>query len=268
MPKPLSRRKTLDLAHFLKTGALFIAIVGLLAAGVLAKMSADPRQQAAGFNTYDACDYGNNNGQAICLDSEYGQNNCVMCVNGEKHILPDSECAPNLCSAPQGPTCSDGTHTYTQGGTACRSETECVSCNNGHWETTDRANCTGVCGFTTYEGQGCYEQGDSYCDQTDKAVLRCGADLKWHTYRTCGPGAECEFLGGPIVDCVATVNSTDAGKACNPKLNTTRCASDRQSVMRCNNRTRKWEVAEQCEADGICFFADTPPHCDNEPANG
>lgn len=273
MPKTSFFPKKFDFAHFAKTGALFLGIIGLITAGILSSLSADNRQQAAGLmgtNTYDKCDYGKNNGKPICLDSEYGKGNCAACINGEKHILPDSECAPNLCSVPSGKTCSDGKQTYQEGGTACLSLTECVQCTSGSWKKTDRANCSGTCGFVVYGGQSCaeHETGDTYCDNTDKAVLRCGKDKKWHTYRSCGPNAECEFLQGGRTDCVAIVNSTDAGKACNPKLNSTRCASDRKSVMTCNSKTRKWEVKEQCAADGICFFGEPVPVCDNTPAKG
>ncbi len=272
MQKSFSKQKTLDLAHFLKTGTLFLGVIGLIVGGVLASMSADTRQQAAGLigtNTYERCDYSKNNNKPVCLDSEYGNNNCVICKNGEKHILPDSECAPNLCSAPQVATCTDGKNTYVEGGTACKSETVCVKCTGGSWKTTDRANCQSPCGFTVYDGQSCTETGDTYCDQTDRAVLRCGRDKKWYTYRSCGKNAECEFLQSGTNDCVAIVNSGNAGQPCNPKTNSTRCASDRKSVMTCNSKTRKWEVKEQCAAEfGICFFGEKVPVCDNDRGKG
>lgn len=126
---------------------LLLLVAGSVAAMVLVQLNQDTRQQASGF-VYDKCDYGNNNEKPVCLDSEPTYGNCVICKNGEKHVLPNAECGNNLCAKPQPKTCTDGNNNYNEGGTACNSYTDCLKCVDGHWVSTDRWNCS--------QGSTCY----------------------------------------------------------------------------------------------------------------
>ncbi len=140
--------------HFFKLGIkgvmgavlITLLMVGGVAAFMLAQTSQDLRQQAAGFgsvNVYSKCDYSGSGGNTkpVCLDSEATWGNCVMCVNGEKHILPNSDCGTLICAKPQPKTCSDGKNIFNEGGTACNSYTDCLKCSDGHWVAADRWNC-------------------------------------------------------------------------------------------------------------------------------
>lgn len=247
--------KKFDFAHFAKTGALFLGIIGLITAGILSSLSADNRQQAAGsigINTYDKCDYGKNNGKPVCLDSEYGMGNCAVCINGEKHIVADSECAPNLCSAPHGPTCDDGHAIYQEGGTSCKSEVECVMCTDGHWVTTDRWNCSGPCTVAKPIDYGaCDPTNDRMdtCGTNRETVLRCNRKTKkWEVYRTCGSSGRCDYPGG-VATCLSNVNT---GEKCNPKTSNKRCSADLKSILQCDRKTRTWKVIDSCPGYSEC----------------
>lgn len=126
---------------------LLLLVAGGVAAMVLVQLNQDTRQQASGF-VYEKCDYGNNNEKPVCLDSEPTYGNCVICKNGEKHVLPNAECGNNLCAKAQPKTCTDGNNTFNEGGTACNSYTDCLKCVDGHWVSTDRWNCS--------QGSTCY----------------------------------------------------------------------------------------------------------------